>query len=130
MPDVFIQNQRFYNPVDFILQQIGGTWKAPILWRLRNKALRYTELEKDIPHISQKMLTKTLKELETDGLISKIVYPKVPPHTEYSLTAKGKKMVTLVEVIRNTGIEMMKEDGIDYDKMIREENDQKKKSKK
>lgn len=121
MPDVFIHNQRFYNPVDFILQQIGGTWKAPVLWRLRSKTLRYTELEKDIPHISQKMLTKTLKELEADGLIHKKVYAKVPPHTEYSLTSKGKKIMTLIESIRHTGMELMKDEGIDYEAMIKEE---------
>ncbi|MBN8673697.1 MAG: helix-turn-helix transcriptional regulator [Chitinophagales bacterium] len=121
MPDVFIDNQRFYNPVDYVLQQIGGTWKAPVLWRLRTKTLRYSELEKDIPHISQKMLTKTLRELEKDNIIEKKVYAKVPPHTEYSLTAKGKMIIPLIESIRNTGLELMKEEGIDYDAMIKEE---------
>jgi DNA-binding HxlR family transcriptional regulator len=121
MPDVLIHNQRFYNPVDYVLRQIGGTWKAPVLWRLKNKTRRYTELEKDIPHISQKMLTKTLKELESDGLINKKVYAKVPPHTEYSLTEKGKKIILLVESIRNTGLEMMREEGIDYEAMVKEE---------
>jgi DNA-binding HxlR family transcriptional regulator len=121
MPDVFVHNQRFYNPVDYVLQQIGGTWKAPVLWRLKKKTLRYTELEKDIPHISQKMLTKTLKELEADGIIDKKVYAKVPPHTEYSLTAKGKKIIRLIESIRQTGIELMQEEGIDYEAMVKME---------
>lgn len=121
MPDVLIQNQRFYNPVDFVLQQIGGTWKAPVLWRLKNKNWRYTELERDIPHISQKMLTKTLKELENDGLILKKVFAKVPPHTEYSLSTRGKKIVQLIATIRKTGIELMKEQGIDYEAMVQEE---------
>lgn len=117
MPDILIQNQRFYNPVDFVLQQIGGTWKAPILWRLNKKTLRYTELEKSIPHISQKMLTKTLKELETDGIISKKVFAKVPPHTEYSLTEKGIKIMAVITNIRDLGIELMKDAGIDYEQM-------------
>ena len=121
MPDVFIHNQRFYNPVDFILRQIGGTWKAPVLWRLKSKTLRYSELEKDIPHISQKMLTKTLKDLEADGLIEKKIYARVPPHTEYLLTAKGEKIIVLIRAIRNMGLEMMKEEGIDYNAMIKEE---------
>jgi DNA-binding HxlR family transcriptional regulator len=121
MPDVLIHNQRFYNPVDYVLQQIGGTWKAPVLWRLKNKPFRYTELEKDIPHISQKMLTKTLKELEADGIIDKKTFAKVPPHTEYSLTAKGKKLILLIESIRNTGLQLMKEEGIDYESMVKEE---------
>ena len=89
MPDVFIHNQRFYNPVDYVLQLIGGTWKVPVLWRLRKRSLRYTELEKDIPHISQKMLTKALKELEADGLVSKTTFAEVPPRVIYALTEKG-----------------------------------------
>lgn len=121
MPDVIIEHQRFYNPVDYVLQQIGGTWKAPVLWRLRSKAWRYTELEKDIPHISQKMLTKTLKDLEADGIVSKQVFARVPPHTEYSLTEKGKKIIRLIETIRNTGLELMKEEGIDYEALIKAE---------
>lgn len=121
MPDVFIQNQRFYNPVDYVLRKIGGTWKAPVLWRLRHKKWRYTELEKDIPHISQKMLTQTLKELIADGIVSKKVFAKVPPHTEYALTARGKKIVQLIETIRNTGLALMKEEGIDYDAMVKAE---------
>ncbi|HNN72620.1 MAG TPA: helix-turn-helix domain-containing protein [Ferruginibacter sp.] len=121
MPDVFIHNQRFYNPVDYVLQLIGGTWKVPVLWRLRKRSLRYTELEKDIPHISQKMLTKALKELEADGLVSKTTFAEVPPRVIYALTEKGVYLIPLVETIRNYGIELLKESGVDYDKLIREE---------
>jgi DNA-binding HxlR family transcriptional regulator len=121
MPDVFINNNRFYNPVDYVLQQIGGTWKAPVLWRLRTRTLRYSELEKDIPHISQKMLTKTLKELEAAGIIDKKTFARVPPHTEYSLTPKGKKMIALISTIRKTGLELMQEEGIDYEAMVKAE---------
>ncbi len=116
-----IQHQRFYNPVDYVLQLIGGTWKVPVLWRLRKKSLRYSELEKDIPHISQKMLTKALKELEAAGLISKTVYAEVPPRVLYRLTDKGLSLVPLIESIRNTGLRLMKEDGIDYEQLIQEE---------
>jgi DNA-binding HxlR family transcriptional regulator len=121
MPDVLINNNRFYNPVDYVLQLIGGTWKTPILWRLRNKSLRYNELEKDIPHISQKMLTKALKEMEQNGIISKEVFASVPPKVIYSLTEKGKKLIPLIEHIRNQGIELLKDDGIDYEKIVKEE---------
>ena len=121
MPDVFINNNSFYNPVDYVLQQIGGTWKTPVLWRLKTKTLRYSELEKAIPHVSQKMLTKALKELEADRIIDKKIYAKVPPHTEYSLTAKGKKFILLIESIRNTGLELMKDEGLDYDALLKAE---------
>lgn len=121
MPDAVVNKHIVYNPVDYIMQLIGGIWKTPVLWRLKNKDYRYTELEKNIPHISQKMLTKALKELEADGIISKTIYPEVPPKVIYSLTAKGKKLIPLIETIRSTGITLMKEDGIDYEKMIKEE---------
>ena len=120
MPDIIINKSLFYNPVDYVLKMIGGTWKAPILWRLKKKTLRYSELEKDIPHISQKMLTRALKDLESYGLVSKKVFPAVPPHTEYSLTEKGRKVVKTVAQIRDLGIELMKEEGIDYEKRVKE----------
>lgn len=121
MPDALVNKHVVYNPVDYVLQLIGGIWKTPILWRLKNKDYRYTELEKDIPHISQKMLTKALKEMEADGIVSKVIYPEVPPKVIYSLTPKGKKLVPLIENIRNTGILLMKDEGIDYEKLVNEE---------
>lgn len=121
MPDVVIQHERFYNPVDFVLKKLGGTWKIPVLWRLRVRTWRYTELQKDIEHISQKMLTQTLKELEREGFVSKKVFPEVPPRTEYTITVKGKRAVEIITVLRNYGLELMKEEGIDYDAMIRAE---------
>ena len=121
MPDVFINKNRFYNPVDYVLGLIGGTWKTPILWRLQYKPFRYSELERDIPHISQKMLTRALKELEQDGVVSKKVFAEVPPKVIYDLTEKGKRLIPLITSLRNLGIELMLEEGIDYEKMVREE---------
>ena len=121
MPDVIIKNKRFYNPVDFVFKKLGGTWKIPVLWRLRTKTRRYTELQQDIAHISQKMLTQTLKELETEGFVAKKVFAEVPPRTEYSLTPKGKKAIEVITYLRNYGLQLMKEEGIDYDAMIKAE---------
>lgn len=121
MPDVVIQHERFYNPVDFVLKKLGGTWKIPVLWRLRLRTWRYTELQKDIEHISQKMLTQTLKELEREGFVSKKVFPEVPPRTEYTITDKGRRAVEIITVLRNYGLELMKEEGIDYDALIKAE---------
>jgi DNA-binding HxlR family transcriptional regulator len=89
------------------MEQIGGTWKAPILWRLRNKTMRYGELRKDIPHISDKMLTTQLKEPEEDGYIHREVYAVVPPKTEYSLTEQGVEIIELITAIRNYGLKMI-----------------------
>ncbi len=126
MPDVIINKEIFYNPVDFVLKKLGGTWKIPVLWRLSKKTWRYTELQKDIEHISQKMLSQTLKQLETEGFVQKKTYAEVPPRTEYSLTEKGKRAVEVIEYLRNYGLELMKEDGIDYEAMMREEAHRKK----
>lgn len=109
MPDFIYKNKVYYNPVEFALDRIGGAWKIPILWRLRNATFRYGALRKDIPHITDKMLTTQLRELEEDGLISRKVYAVVPPKVEYSITEKGLRAMPVVDAIRNLGIDMMKE---------------------
>lgn len=109
MPDFKYNGKVYYNPVQLVMEQIGGTWKAPILWRLNNHVMRYNELRKDIPHISDKMLTTQLRELEADGYIQRKVYAVVPPKTEYSLTEKGQDIMKLIAEIRNYGLKMMDE---------------------
>jgi DNA-binding HxlR family transcriptional regulator len=109
MPDFKYKGKIYYNPVQLVMEQIGGTWKAPILWRLKDQTLRYGELRKDIPHISDKMLTTQLRDLEADGYISRKVYAVVPPKTEYSLTDRGRDMMELIKIIRNYGIKMIEE---------------------
>ena len=79
MPEFLYKNKLYYNPVEFAMDRIGGTWKMPILWRLKDKVMRYGELKKDIPHITHKMLTSQLRELEEEGFIRREVYPVVPP---------------------------------------------------
>jgi DNA-binding HxlR family transcriptional regulator len=110
MPDFIFKGKIYYNPVQLVMEQIGGTWKAPILWRLQDSIQRYGELRKDIPHISDKMLTTQLRELEDDGYIERKVYAVVPPKTEYSLTEKGKEAIELITVIRNYGLKMIAEE--------------------
>lgn len=68
---------------------IGGKYKAIILWHLMGNTLRYSELHRRMPKATDKMLAQQLRELEKDGLISRKVYPVVPPKTEYSLTDYG-----------------------------------------
>ena len=69
MPDFTFNGKVYYNPVEFAMDQIGGTWKMPILWRLNGRTMRYSELRDDIPHISDKMLTSQLKELREFGFV-------------------------------------------------------------
>ena len=107
MPDFKYKGKIYYNPVQLVMEQIGGTWKAPILWRLKDNTMRYGQLRKDIPHISDKMLTTQLRQLEEDGYIDRKVYPVVPPKTEYSLTPKGKEILNLITIIRDYGLKMI-----------------------
>lgn len=113
MGDFIYKNKVYYNPVEFALEQIGGVWKMPILWRLKDKTMRYGELKKDIPHITHKMLTSQLRELEEFGLVIRQVYAVVPPKVEYSLSPKGTKAIDVITVIRNYGLALMKEEGLD-----------------
>ncbi len=109
MPDFIFNNKVYYNPVEFAMGRIGGTWKMPILWRLKDRVMRYGEIKKDIKHITDKMLTTQLRELEAEGFVKRVVYPVVPPKVEYTITPRGKRAIAVVEVIRNYGLELMKE---------------------
>lgn len=113
MPEFLYNNKLYYNPVEFAMDRIGGTWKMPILWRLKDQIRRYGELKKDIPHISHKMLTTQLRELEEEGFIHREVYAVVPPKVEYSITNRGRRAIQIVEIIRNYGLELMGEFGIE-----------------
>ena len=113
MPDFLYKNKVYYNPVEFAMDRIGGTWKMPILWRLKDRVMRYGELQKDIPHITHKMLSGKLKELEEEGFIERKVYAVVPPKVEYSITKRGKKAIVLIDAIRNYGLDLMKDFGVE-----------------
>ncbi|MFY7899486.1 MAG: winged helix-turn-helix transcriptional regulator [Chitinophagaceae bacterium] len=83
-----------------------------MLWRLREQTMRYGELRKDILHISDKMLTTQLRELEQDGYIQRKVYAEVPPKTEYSLTEQGKEIIDIIQSIRNYGLKLIERQGL------------------
>jgi len=112
MPEFLYNSKLYYNPVEFVMDRIGGTWKMPILWRLRDKTLRYGELKKTMPKVTHKMLTASLRELEKDGFIDRVVYPVVPPKVEYSLTERGKKSIPVISDLRQYGFQLMKDYGI------------------
>ncbi|WBO61645.1 winged helix-turn-helix transcriptional regulator [Streptomyces camelliae] len=96
-PDVFDPNCGSREVLDLIADK----WSALILYALRGRTLRHAELRRAIGGISQKMLTQTLRSLETDGLVRRVAFPVVPPHVEYSLTALGESLSPLLtEVCR------------------------------
>lgn len=88
----------------YTLDLIGGRWKPTILWSLlRNGKLRYSELKKSIPDVSERILVLQLRELEKDGLIKRLVYAEVPPRVEYELTNDGKSLQPMLEIISDWG---------------------------
>lgn len=93
-----------YNcPIEVTIQLIGGKYKAIILWHLIDATLRYSELHKKMPNATDKMLAQQLRELEKDGLITRTVYPVVPPKTEYKLTEFGKSLTPILDAMCNWG---------------------------
>lgn len=81
-------------PVRNILSRVGDKWSMLVLFTLEtNGNLRFKELQRNIPDISQKMLTATLKMLEGDALITRVAFPEIPPRVEYSLSEKGKSLL-------------------------------------
>jgi DNA-binding HxlR family transcriptional regulator/CheY-like chemotaxis protein len=90
-------------PVEVTVKAIGGKWKSTILWWLRQSAKRPGELMQLIPGITQKVLTRQLRELEADGLINREVYRETPPRVEYSLTRQGETLNTITELMCDWG---------------------------
>ncbi|MCL2357146.1 MAG: helix-turn-helix transcriptional regulator [Defluviitaleaceae bacterium] len=102
-------------PVVATLALIGGKYKALILWHLTGGTKRFGELRRLIPQATQKMLTQQLRELETDGLIARTVYPVVPPKVEYSLTTLGESINPVLDAIFRWGTNYMRQNGIEAD---------------
>ena len=85
-------------PVRNVLSRIGDKWSILVLFTLEtNKNQRFKELQRNIPDISQKMLTTTLKMLEGDNLVHREAFPEIPPRVEYSLTDKGQSLLPLID---------------------------------
>ena len=95
-------------PVTVALSVIGGKWKVIILWHLQDGVKRFGELQRQVKGISQKMLTQELRDLEESGLVSRKVYPVVPPKVEYSLTETGWSLKPVLEQLSDWGNEYKK----------------------
>lgn len=98
-------------PIRNVLSRIGDKWSMLVLFTLENNGCqRFKELQRNIPDISQKMLTATLKTLEADGLVKREAYAEVPPRVEYSLSDKGRSLLPLINNLLTWASENM--DGI------------------
>jgi DNA-binding HxlR family transcriptional regulator len=87
------------------LAVIGGRWKVLILYHLFGGVKRFSELQRALPGVTQKMLTQQLRELEGDGIVSRTVYPQVPPKVEYAMTPLGKTLQPVVKAMCRWGLQ-------------------------
>lgn len=90
-------------PMALVQELVSGKWKILILWYLSSKTLRFSEIKKRLPQVTQKMLTSQLRSLEEDRLVSRKVYPVVPSRVEYSLTELGEKIIPILELMHTFG---------------------------
>lgn len=92
-------------PLHYTMNLIGTKWKPLVLFHLLEGGLRSGVLQKKIPGISNKMFTQTVRDLEKDGLISREVFPVVPPKVEYKLTARGRSLEAILNRLDKWGME-------------------------
>lgn len=98
-------NEYTYNcPVELTLNTIMGKWKALILWQLRKGARRYTELRRSLPNITDKMLAQQLRELEAAGIVTRTVYPTIPPTVAYELAELGQEIQPILKLMQQWGM--------------------------
>lgn len=90
-------------PFIFALSLMGKRWKPVLLWRMTEGCCRFGEFKRAIPQISEKMLTQHLRELEADGLITRTVYPEMPPRVEYALTKLGASLQPILRELNQWG---------------------------
>ena len=92
-------------PVATTVALIGNKWKLLILRNLMARPWRFNELKKDLNWVSQKVLTDSLRSLEEDGIVTRTVYPEVPPRVEYALSDLGESMRPIIDVMQRWGLE-------------------------
>lgn len=96
-------------PVATTVALIGSKWKLLIIRNLRVRPWRFNELRKDLEGISQKVLTDSLRSLEKDGIVTRTVYPEVPPRVEYALSELGESMRPIINSMESWGLDYQKQ---------------------
>ncbi len=91
------QRCSFDCPMEVALEVLGGKWKGLILYQLRGDTRRFNELKRLIPAITQRMLTKQLRELEADRIVHRKIFQEIPPKVEYSLTRFGLTLTPILD---------------------------------
>jgi DNA-binding HxlR family transcriptional regulator len=90
-------------PIGTTINVLGGKWKILILFSLNQGTKRFNELRREIPDVTQRMLTNQLRELENDKIISRKIYAEVPPKVEYALTDIGKTLAPVLDALKKWG---------------------------
>lgn len=109
MPAFKIGDTIYNNPVQLVLDHIGGKWKLPIVWRLRNGKMRFSDIKRSLNEhlpegkITDRTLSLQLKELEVSGLLRKKVFAEIPPRTEYTLTVLGEEVIPCIKSLQKLG---------------------------
>ncbi len=98
----------YHCSMELTLELIGGKWKPLIIWYLAENTMRFSELKRALPNITQKMLTQQLRGLEKSGLVNRHIYTEIPPKVEYSLTSAGKSLLPILESLRQWGVNFSK----------------------
>lgn len=101
-------------PVVYCMNIIGGKWKPSIIHMIRTDRNRYSILLKNITEISKQTLTNQLRELESDGIIDRIIYPEIPPRVEYTITDYGKTLLPIIDSMYKWGRQHMKTENKGY----------------
>ncbi|MGA3060722.1 MAG: helix-turn-helix domain-containing protein [Candidatus Bathyarchaeia archaeon] len=86
-----------------VLEIIGNKWNLFIIWSLKDGTLRFTELQRRMNYVNSKTVTKHLRDLEKSKIVTRLVYPEVPPRVEYTLTEQGLAFLPVFEAIRKWG---------------------------
>ena len=94
--------------VSGVLARVGDKWSVLIVTRLGRRAMRFNELKREIGGISQRMLTLTLRGLERDGLVTRTVFPTIPPRVDYELTALGRSLLVPVSALGDWALQNQK----------------------
>ena len=90
------KKRQYVCPIEAAMDVIGGKWKPHILWKIKDAPLRFGAIQEKLPAISQKMLTRQLRALEADRLVSRTEYSGMPPRVEYALTERGQTVIPLL----------------------------------